>query len=111
MPDHDTWDETLSGLSIRQWMSELGVDIALIDGTFWDGDELEHRDMSEIPHPTVRDSLERLGPRQSDDPDIRFLHLNHTNPLCNPSSPEVEELRATGWGLVNEGDSFTLERL
>ena len=111
MPDHDTWDETLSGLSIRQWMSELGVDIALIDGTFWDGDELEHRDMSEIPHPTVCDSLERLGPRQSDDPDIRFLHLNHTNPLCNPSSPEVEELRATGWGLVNEGDSFTLERL
>ena len=111
MPDHDTWEETLSGGTIRDWLSELGVDIALIDGTFWDDTELQHRDMSEIPHPTVRESLERLGNRQSSDPDIRFLHLNHTNPLCNPSSPEVEELHAKGWGLVNEGDSFTLERL
>ncbi len=111
MPDHDTWGETLSGSHIRDWLSELGADIALIDGTFWDGDELQYRDMGDIPHPTVRESLERLGNRQTGDPDIRFLHLNHTNPLCNPSSPEVEELHATGWGLVNEGDSFTLERL
>ena len=111
MPDHDKWDDTLTGLSIRQWLSQLGVDVALIDGTFWDAGELQHRDMSEIPHPTVRESLERLGPRQSGDPDIRFLHLNHTNPLCNPDSPELAELTAMGWGLVKEGDSFTLERL
>jgi len=72
---------------------------------------LPHRDMSEFPHPTVCESLERLGERNDDDPDIRFFHLNHTNPLCNPSSPELAELTAMGWGLVKEGDSFTLERL
>ena len=111
LPDHDSWPETLQGRNIRQWLSELEVDIALLDGTFWDADELPHRDMSEFPHPTVRESLERLGERNDDDPDIRFFHLNHTNPLCNPSSPELAELTAMGWGLVKEGDSFTLERL
>ncbi len=111
LPDHDSWSETLQGMNLRQWLSALEVDIALLDGTFWDTDELPHRDMSEFPHPTVRESLERLGDRNEGDPDIRFLHLNHTNPLCNPSSPELAELTAMGWGLVNEGDSFTLERL
>jgi pyrroloquinoline quinone biosynthesis protein B len=111
MPDHDSWSQTLQGLEIREWLNELGVDIALIDGTFWDGNELSHRDMSEIPHPTVTETLEMLGPRDENDPDIRFLHLNHTNPLCNPSSPQLAELAATGWGLVTEGDSFTLEPL
>ena len=67
--------------------------------------------MSKIPHPTVRESIDLLGPRREGDPDIRFLHLNHTNPLCNPDSPELAELTAMGWGLVKEGDSFTLERL
>ena len=111
LPDHDSWPETLRGRNIRQWLSELEVDIALLDGTFWDADELPHRDMSEFPHPTVRESLERLGERNEGDPDIRFFHLNHTNPLCNPSSPELAELTAMGWGLAKEGDSFTLERL
>jgi pyrroloquinoline quinone biosynthesis protein B len=111
MPDHDSWDETLQGCSIREWLIDLDVDIALIDGTFWDANELPHRDMSEIPHPTVSESLEMLGARKPNDPDIRFLHLNHTNPLCNPSSPELSELVAMGWALVAEGDSFTLERL
>ena len=111
MPDHDSWLETLGGSTIRQWLSELNVDIALLDATFWDVDELPHRDLSEITHPTVRESLEMLGGRMEGDPDIRFLHLNHTNPLCNPSSPEVAELESKGWALASEGDSFTLERL
>ena len=111
MPDHDSWSETLRGSTIRQWLSELNVDIALFDATFWDVDELPHRDLSEITHPTVRESLEMLGERMEGDPDIRFLHLNHTNPLCNPSSPEVAELESKGWALASEGDSFTLERL
>ena len=111
MPDHDSWSETLCGLTIRQWLSDLNVDIALIDGTFWSENELQHRDMTEIPHPTVSESLQRLGKRKAGDPDIQFLHLNHTNPLCNPSSPEAAELASKGWALASEGDSFTLERL
>ncbi|MEE2758472.1 MAG: MBL fold metallo-hydrolase [Candidatus Thermoplasmatota archaeon] len=111
MPDHDSWSETLANMSIRQWLSDLQVDVALIDGTFWSGDELKNRDMSEIPHPPVKDTLGRLGQRQEHDPDIQFFHLNHTNPLCDSESAEWKELHSLGWSVACEGDSFTLERL
>ena len=111
LPDHDSWNDTLAGVSIREWLAELSVDVALLDGTFWDLDELPHRDISQIPHPPVRQSLNLLRSRKSEDPHIHFTHLNHTNPLCNPDSTELEELMAMGWNLSKEGDSFTLERL
>ncbi|MDP6906888.1 MAG: MBL fold metallo-hydrolase [Candidatus Thalassarchaeaceae archaeon] len=111
MPDHDSWLDTLKSRTIREWLSELNIDIALIDGTFWDSNELPNRDMKNIPHPTILDSLERLGQRQNSDPEILFFHLNHTNPLCNPNSRESKELQLLGWGIAKEGDSFTLEQL
>ena len=111
LPDHDSWEDTLAGVSIREWLAELSVDVALLDGTFWDLDELPHRDMSQVPHPPVSQSLNLLGSRKSEDPHIHFIHLNHTNPLCNPDSTELEELMSMGWNLSKEGDSFTLERL
>jgi pyrroloquinoline quinone biosynthesis protein B len=82
-----------------------------LDGTFWSTDELQHRDINEIPHPTVEESLRRLGDKKKDDPDIRFLHLNHTNPLCNPHSKQTQIVREMGWAVAKEGDSFTLESL
>ncbi len=111
MPDHDSWSETLNRQSIRDWLSRLNVDIVLLDGTFWSADELPHRDMNEIPHPPVTETLERLGPKRQGDPEILFLHLNHTNPLCNPKSKQCEDVHSSGWSVANEGDSFTLERL
>ena len=111
MPDHDCWEDTLNQQSIREWLSNLNVNTALIDGTFWDSNELQHRDMSEIPHPPVQETLERLGLREDTDPEILFFHLNHTNPLCQPNSKEHEKLQSLGWAVATEGDSFTLERL
>ena len=112
LPDHDSWEDTLNHhISIRDWLAGLKVDIALIDGTFWSADELLNRKISEIPHPTVQDSLERLGEKQVGDPDIRFFHLNHTNPLCNPQSEQSKIVTDSGWLVANEGDSFTLESL
>ena len=108
MPDQDSWSKTLGNRTIRQWLSDLDIDIALIDGTFWSSNELPNRDMKEIPHPTVEDTLERLGPQQEFDPEISFFHLNHTNPLCNPKSEENAKLQALGWSIANEGDSFRL---
>ena len=38
LPDHDTWEETLTrhnAQTIRSWLTSLKVDIALVDGTFW----------------------------------------------------------------------------
>jgi len=110
LPDHDRWDSTLSEHdveTIREWLSGLGVDIALIDGSFWDSNELPGRDMSEIPHPTVSESLMRLGWRDERDPEIHFIHLNHSNPLLKHER-EHDELTGMGWGVGWQGQHFSL---
>lgn len=111
LPDHDTWDETLAihnCSTIRAWLSQMNVDIALIDGTFWSEDELGGRDQSKVPHPPVLQTLKRLGEKKQDDPDIFFTHLNHTNPLYNAGSREWAELERLGWGVAHQGQRFTL---
>ena len=107
MPDHDTWKETLGNFTIREWLSKLKVDIALIDGTFWCEDELPHRDMRVIPHPTVKETLGLLGERKKGDPDIYFTHLNHTNPLQQPGE-QRDEVTALGWNILEQGQMFNL---
>ena len=111
LPDHDRWDDTLAhhGVStIREWLSQLQVDVALVDGTFWSSDELSGRSQLEVPHPPVAETLERLGSRKDDDPDIFFIHLNHTNPLYAPSSPQHQKLLEMGWKVGQQGMTFTL---
>ncbi|MDP6900031.1 MAG: MBL fold metallo-hydrolase [Candidatus Thalassarchaeaceae archaeon] len=108
MPDHDSWVETLSGSDIRSWLRAMRVDIALIDGTFFSTEEIQHRNISEIPHPTVKESLERLGPKTSGDPEITFIHLNHTNPLLNENSEQSSIVSSLGWSVGQEGQKFDL---
>jgi pyrroloquinoline quinone biosynthesis protein B len=69
-----------------------GIDIAFLDGTFYSGAELPHRDLGEIPHPMVADTLSLLATLKPA-AEIHFVHLNHTNPLWDPASPEVATLK------------------
>tara|TARA_Y100000588_G_scaffold151460_1_gene165479 strand:- start:1124 stop:1840 length:717 start_codon:yes stop_codon:yes gene_type:complete len=110
LPDHDEWGATLAihgAETIREWFSSLEVDIALIDGSFWGPEELPGRDMSKIPHPTVSESLKRLGHRREGDPEIHFTHLNHSNPLLKQGT-EYDELVRMGWGVSSQGQHFSL---
>jgi len=111
LPDHDSWKATLDHVGYanpREWFQALNVDIVLIDGTFWDENELPLRDMKAIPHPTVIETLERLGPRQDNDPELYFLHLNHTNPLHSINSEQASHVRSMGWGIAHEGMRINL---
>lgn len=111
LPDHDRWQETLEhhgASSIRSWLTSLQIDIALIDGTFWSADELSSRTQHEVPHPPVSETLERLGPRTEDDPEIVFIHMNHTNPIHRTDSDESEQVAALGWSVGVQGMTFTL---
>ena len=57
------------------------VDVAYIDGTFYDENELPGRSRAEIPHPMIVDSMKRYPSSK-----VRFIHLNQSNPaLRNPS--------------------------
>jgi pyrroloquinoline quinone biosynthesis protein B len=111
LPDHDDWGQTLEMAGepgIREWFWSMGVDYALIDGTFWDSDELGGRDMSQVPHPTISESIESLGERMEGDPEVSFIHLNHTNPALDRGSKEFGELADMGWSVVEQGSKISL---
>ena len=111
LTDHDRWDDTLNhhdAPSIRAWLKDLDVDLALIDGTFWSSDELSGRSQLEVPHPPVSETLNRLGPRQKGDPEIYFTHLNHTNPVHDSASVEHATVLDHGWKVGEQGATFTL---
>ena len=111
LPDHDSWVQTLAAHnvpSIREWLKGLEITHAFLDGTFWSGDELQGRDMSVVPHPTIQDSLSRLGERQSGDPEIHFTHFNHTNPVYQEGGSEYQKIIQLGWSVSTEGQRINL---
>lgn len=111
LPDHDTWEETLATVgfdSIRQWFTELGVGVVLLDATFWSAHELTSRKQADIPHPPVVETVERLGQRREGDPRVVFIHLNHTNPLHDLDSAESQMVTGLGWEIGIEGMCFEL---
>ncbi len=89
-PDIDAWD--LWDTDVRAFLEE--VDVALLDGTFFCADELPQRDLSQIPHPFVGDTVARLRGSRCD---IAFVHLNHSNPLHFPGA-------ALDWLAAPAGD-------
>jgi pyrroloquinoline quinone biosynthesis protein B len=94
--DVDAWDDPTLDV-VR------GADAALLDGTFHDGDELPR--MADVPHPPVVESVRRLA---DDAVDVRFSHLNHTNPLLDPDSPERRALESRGFAVAERGDVLPL---
>jgi len=85
-----------------------GVDIAYLDGTFYDGRELPNRDASAIPHPLMIDSMNLLHEFAESNPRaIRFIHLNHTNPALNDTTIQTE-MRNRGFLLAEQGELVIL---
>ncbi len=111
LPDHDTWEKTLDFVGYdnpREWFSSLDASIILLDGTFWDSNELKGRIQADVLHPPVSETLDLIGRREEGDPRIIFIHLNHTNPLHYPDSPEYQKLLDLGWEVGEEGMEFKL---
>lgn len=100
LPDIDSWD----GWDVDIVELVASVDVAYVDGTFFDDGELE-RDMSAIPHPRVVDTVRRvtdLDPPLADR--VRFVHLNHTNPALVDDSAARAFVEAAGMALASEGE-------
>ncbi len=111
LPDHDDWGETLAAAghsSPRSWFAALRLTHVLIDATFWGAEELPGRDLSEVPHPLVEDTLNRLGNRRADDPQVHLIHLNHSNPLNDPDSPQRRAVEVAGWRIGQRGWTIDL---
>jgi len=100
IPDIDKW--YLWEKSIIDEIKK--VDYALIDATFYDSKEVNYRDVSEIPHPFVVESLELFDTiKLKEKNKIFFIHLNHTNPLLNDNSEEYKYIITKGYNVAKEG--------
>lgn len=100
IPDIDKWYKW--DKSIVDLISS--VDYAFIDATFYDEKEINYRDISEIPHPFVIESMklfERFSKEEKSK--IYFIHLNHTNPLLDSNSSEYKDLISKGYNVAQEG--------
>ena len=105
IPDIDKWSKWERSLQAEV----AAVDIAYLDGTFFDGAELGHRDMAEIPHPFIVESLALMAGWPAAERDkVHFIHLNHTNPLLNPDSEASRNVEASGCHVARYGDRFGL---
>jgi pyrroloquinoline quinone biosynthesis protein B len=105
VPDTDGWPGWDPPLPERL----AGVDVALLDGTFYSPDELPGRPVSSIGHPLIADSMDLLGPLvEAGRVRVLFTHLNHTNPALDPASPEAHEIERRGFAVAAEGDEIPL---
>ncbi|MEM8709548.1 MAG: MBL fold metallo-hydrolase [Planctomycetota bacterium] len=101
LPDIDKWS---------RWERDLadvleGVDLALLDGTFFGPDELPGRAMSEVPHPFIVETLELLEEAPAElRAKVIFTHLNHSNPAADPESPEARRVALSGARVASEGE-------
>ncbi len=85
------------------------VDYAFIDATFYDGNELNIRKMSEIPHPFVIESMEKFKNLPANEKaKVYFIHFNHTNPIINLKSEQAKTVIKNGFHIAQIGQVFGL---
>ena len=105
IPDIDKW--YLWEKSIIDEIKQ--VDYAIIDATFYDSKEVNYRDISEIPHPFVTESMDLFDSIDIKEKNkIYFIHLNHTNPLINKDSDQYKLVRSKGYNVAEEGMKLNL---
>lgn len=104
IPDIDSWDPVRT--QVTDWLSKSTF--ALLDGTFYSGNELPGRDIRLVPHPTIQNSIEFLNAIPQLRCQIFFTHLNHTNPLLDSDTDEAKNFSKTSYHLAREWQEFEL---
>ena len=103
-PDIDFWpvDSQLMHLLFDD------VDVAYIDGTFFDDKELPGRNLDLIPHPLMVQTMDQLKDLAISKPGMmRFIHLNHTNPAMHDLSVQ-RAIKERGFSMAEAGECQSL---
>ncbi|HRG78004.1 MAG TPA: MBL fold metallo-hydrolase [Cyclobacteriaceae bacterium] len=101
IPDIDKWEKWNKKIVIEVERA----DIALLDATFYSVDELPHRDINEIPHPLVQETMKLFESVPALKSKIHFIHFNHTNPLLR-TTEEKKGLEQAGFKVAAMGNVF-----
>jgi len=105
IPDIDSWDGW--DTDINEMIKES--DIALLDGTFYDKTELKNRDVSAVPHPSIRESINFFSALDKmDRKKVNFTHLNHTNNVLREGSKERKDVIQQGFQIAYDGMAITI---
>ena len=105
IPDIDKWQKW--DRDIKQLVKQY--DHLFIDGTFYKEGELPGRNMSEVPHPFIQESVDLFsGLTLTEKQKIWFIHFNHTNPLIDKSSKQYKEVKSKGFNVATEGLRISL---
>jgi len=100
IPDIDKWEQW--DRSIIELVAS--VDYAFLDATFYHGAEINLRDISEIPHPFIIESMELFKDLSSEEKaKIHFIHFNHTNPVLDTDSKAYEKTISNGFNIARYG--------
>jgi pyrroloquinoline quinone biosynthesis protein B len=117
--DRTTGGSALWAPQVPAWTDAIrdavaGVDVAFIDGTFWTGDELPRTKTGTRPAHAmghlpvggpggIAEELARLPTGRA-----LLAHINNTNPILDPDSPERASLAAQGIEVAPSGTSLDL---
>lgn len=105
IPDIDKWEKWNKDI-----VEEIKiVDYAFLDATFFDGDEIKARDISEIPHPFVIESMKLFSSMPKEEKaKVYFIHFNHTNRLLKEDSEATMIVKENGFQIARKGMEFSL---
>lgn len=88
-----------------------GADLLMFDGTLWEDDEMIRMGLGQktgrrMGHMPVSETMAELA----DTTVARrvFVHMNNSNPLTDPASPQTAEAEAQGWQVGRDGMEITL---
>ncbi|MEP0213693.1 MAG: MBL fold metallo-hydrolase [Cellulophaga sp.] len=105
IPDIDKWNKWEQDI-----IAEIAkVDYAFIDATFYDAEEINNRDISEIPHPFIVESMELFKELpKAEKSKINFIHFNHTNPALNIESAKAKQIIQNGFNIAQINGIYNL---
>ena len=104
IPDIDKWEKWDKNLT------ELveDFDYLLLDATFYDSKEI-NRDINEIPHPLVTETMTLLDSLSLDAKSkVYFIHMNHTNIMLDPNSELSKLVESKGYNIARLGQKLYL---
>jgi pyrroloquinoline quinone biosynthesis protein B len=105
IPDIDKWQKWDKNIidTVKQ------VDYAFLDATFYQNGEIPNRNMADIPHPFVQESLKLFqNMTAKNKAKIIFIHFNHSNPLLQNNSQAQKQVKAAGFNYAYQGMEFEL---
>ena len=104
IPDIDKWEKWDKDL--KQLVNEF--DYLLLDATFYDSKEIK-RDISEIPHPLVSETINLLDSLSNESKNkVYFIHMNHTNLMLDPMSELSKFIYSKGYNIARVGQRIYL---